>query len=85
HFGHESPAVSCVPARGWPRPASWSGARHFIEDLLARADNPKALKAWMRRQELWAEQEVELDAEAALDAFERMVMAELRPRKRRSR
>jgi|GEM_PF-6744562 len=39
----------------------------------------------MRRQELWAEQEVELDAEAALDAFERMVMAELRPRKRRSR
>ncbi|SCC92992.1 putative DnaJ-class molecular chaperone [Thiomonas sp. X19] len=60
-------------------------ARQEIEDLLARADNPKALKAWMRRQEQWAEQEMELDAVAALEAFERMVMAELRPRKRRSR
>ncbi|SCC91722.1 hypothetical protein THIX_100026 [Thiomonas sp. X19] len=39
----------------------------------------------MRWQEQWAEQEMELDAVAALEAFERMVMAELRPRKRRSR
>ena len=37
------------------------------------------------RQQQWAQQDIELDAAAALEAFERMVMAELRPRKRRSR
>ena len=60
-------------------------ARQEIDDLLARADNPKALQAWVRRQEQWAEQDTELDAVAALEAFEPMVAAEVRPRKRRSR
>ncbi len=59
-------------------------ARQEIDELLARAADPKALKVWMRQQQ-WAQQDMELDAAAALEAFERMVMAELRPRRRRSR